>query len=181
MGRRISRYTVIGIVAGCLLSGGLAFILSNPKFLAQFRHDSAKNTKATPTPQRRRDPPTAINIPKINRNLPIKPAEVHDNTWDLFSDAVAWLSTSAAPGDGNVILYAHDWVPLWADLVLLKPGDDIEVEQGNVWKKYKVTTSKAVDQHDVTSILSNSQRLTMYTCEGSFDQKRRVVYAAPVD
>ncbi len=124
--------------------------------------------------------PTAINIPKIHKNLPIKSATIHGNNWDLFGDAVAWLSTSAVPGQGNVILYAHDWGSLWGDLYLLKPGDIIEVQQGNIWKIYKVTESRAVDLHDTQSILSSKNRLTLYTCEGSFDQKRRVVYAEPI-
>jgi LPXTG-site transpeptidase (sortase) family protein len=128
-----------------------------------------------------RVPPTAINIQKIGKNLPIKPAIIHGNDWELFDDAVAWLSTSAAPGEGNVILYAHDWRSLWVDLYLLKPGDIIEVQQNNIWKKYKVTQSLAIDQHDTQSILSNENRLTLYTCEGSFDKKRRVVYATPID
>lgn len=133
-----------------------------------------------PSPQVIHLPPTAINIPKIGKNLPIKSATVHGNNWDMFSDAVAWLSTSAVPGDGNVILYAHDWRSLWADLYLLTPGDIIEVQQNNLWKTYKVTLSRSVDQHDTQSILSNENRLTLYTCEGSFDQKRRVVYADPI-
>jgi len=122
-------------------------------------------------------PPTAIAIPKINKNLPIKPAVVHGNNWSLFDDAVAWLSTSAVPGEGNVILYAHNWNSLWSDLYLLVPGDIIEVQQNNLWKTYKVSQSHWVDQHDIESILSNENRLTLFTCEGSFDQKRRVVYA----
>lgn len=134
----------------------------------------------TPTVNPKPIPPTAINIPKIGKNLPIKPATVRGNNWDMFPDAVAWLSTSAVPGKGNVILYAHDWVNLWADLIRLKPGDDIEIQQSNLWKKYKVTESRAVDQHDIQSILSDKERLTLYTCEGNFDQKRRVVYAEPV-
>lgn len=125
-------------------------------------------------------PPTDINIPRINKNLPIKSASVSGNTWDMFPDAVAWLATSAAPGQGNVILYAHDWTSLWADLYLLKPGDPIEVRQGTLKWTYRVTESRAVDEHDIQSILSKKNRLTLYTCEGTFDQKRRVVYAEPV-
>jgi LPXTG-site transpeptidase (sortase) family protein len=124
-------------------------------------------------------PPSAINIPKIDKNLPVKIASVSGNTWDMFPDAVAWLGTSATPGNGNVILYAHNWRTLWRDLYLLKPGDPIEIQQENVWKKYTVTESRDVDQHDVKSVLSDKNRLTLYTCEGTFDQKRRVVYAEP--
>ncbi len=123
--------------------------------------------------------PTAINIPKINKNLPIRSAHINGNTWDLFGDAVAWLSTSALPGQGNVILYAHDWRTLWRDLYLLKPGDAVEIQYQNTWKRYVVSQSRDVDQHDVQAVLSNNNQLTMYTCAGTFDQKRRVVYATP--
>lgn len=126
-------------------------------------------------------PPTAINIPKIGKNLPIKLATVRGNDWELFDDAVAWLSTSAVPGEGNVVLYAHNWRSLWADLSLLQPGDIIEVQQNESWKTYQVIQSRAVGRQDIESVLSNENRLTLYTCEGSFDQKRRVVYADPIE
>jgi LPXTG-site transpeptidase (sortase) family protein len=138
-------------------------------------------TNVTQTSTAAQNIPTAINIPKIGKNLPIKPASVHGNNWDMFPDAVAWLATSAVPGQGNVILYAHDWVTLWGDLYLLKPGDAVEIQYNNIWKHYVVSESRDVDQHDVQSILSDKNQLTLYTCEGSFDQKRKVVYASPAD
>lgn len=123
--------------------------------------------------------PSAIDIPKIKRNLPIKSAKVTGNNWDLFDDAVAWLSTSQTPGNGNVILYAHDWKPLWRDIYKLVPGDEILVLQEGKWHPYAVTESRLVNEHDIASILSDQNRLTLYTCEGTFDDKRRVVYAEP--
>ena len=50
------------------------------------------NAPAAPSPDPTQ-PPTAINIPEIGKNLLVKPAYVHGNTWDMFDDAVAWLST----------------------------------------------------------------------------------------
>ena len=137
------------------------------------------NAPAAPSPDPTQ-PPTAINIPEIGKNLLVKPAYVHGNTWDMFDDAVAWLSTSATPGEGNVILYAHDRTNLWRDLYLLKNGDIVQVKQAGIWRNYTVTGSKAISPNDVAAIASTNNQLTMYTCEGSFDQKRRVVYADPV-
>jgi LPXTG-site transpeptidase (sortase) family protein len=128
-----------------------------------------------------RYPPTAIRIAKINKELPVQAALVHDNQWDLFSNAVAWLSTSAVPTEGNVILYGHNWRSLLGDLYKLIPGDIIEIQQNNSWLKYSVTESRAISPKDVDAILSDQNQLTIYTCEGSFDQKRRLVYATPVD
>ena len=126
-----------------------------------------------------KQPPTAIKIEKIKKNLPIQAALVKDNQWDMFPKSVAWLSTSAVPGEGNVILYAHNWPTLWADLYKLQPGDSIEVQQNQTWLSYTVTESRAVQANDINAVLNVKNQLTLYTCEGSFDQKRRVVYAFP--
>lgn len=177
--------TTIFLIIVSLIAGITVYFATGPvisigqQILTKIQPAITPIPSLSPTPKSKL-PPTAINIPKIHKNLPIKSATIHGNDWDLFGDAVAWLSTSAVPGEGNVILYAHDWQSLWADLYLLKPGDIIEVQQNNLWKKYKVTESRAVGLHDTKSILSNKNRLTLYTCEGSFDQKRRVVYADPI-
>lgn len=121
-------------------------------------------------------PPTDIKIPKLGLDLAVSPSIVQGNDWELFDDRVAWLSTSAPAGAGNTILYAHDRVGLFGTLYKLKPGDEIDVYD-NKWIIYKVTELHAVMPTDINSILSNENRLTLYTCEGSFDQKRLVVYA----
>ncbi len=138
---------------------------------------SAVSIRVTPVTKQQ---PTSIYIPKINKNLPIQAALVHDNQWDMFDASVAWLSTSSVPGEGNVILYAHNRKQLWADLYKLTPGDVIEVDQNNNKHTYIVTESRTVKPTDVDVILSKEDQLTLYTCEGSFDQKRRVVFAKPV-
>lgn len=138
---------------------------------------SVVSVSVTPTTKQQ---PTSINIPKIKKNLPIQAALVHDNEWDMFDTSVAWLSTSSVPGEGNVILYAHNRQHLWADLYKLIPGDVIEVDQNNNKHTYVVIESRTVKPTDVDILLSKEDQLTLYTCEGSFDQKRRVVFAKPV-
>jgi LPXTG-site transpeptidase (sortase) family protein len=174
------QHTLPFLAIVCIVCGITVYFGTGTLFLMKqrFSNNSAVLIPSqSPTP-RIYGPPISITIPKIGKNLPIKPATVRGNDWDMFDDAVAWLSTSAVPGEGNVILYAHDWPTLWKDLYLLTPGDLIEVFQEGTGKRtYVVTVSKAVDQHDIQSILSDENRLTLYTCEGNFDQKRRVVYA----
>lgn len=172
---------IVSLIVGIIVYIATGPIISTGQLiLSKIQPTIAPSLSLSQNPQAKHLPPTAINIPKIHKKLPIKQAVIHNNNWDLFEDAVAWLSTSAVPGEGNVILYAHDWQSLWADLYLLTPGDIIEVQQNNIWKKYMVTESRAVDLHDTKSILSGKNRLTLYTCEGSFDQKRRLVYAEPI-
>jgi LPXTG-site transpeptidase (sortase) family protein len=173
-----THFALAGIVAGSVLAGiGTFAILNRNVFIKKL---SSTPTAPKPTAKKEIVVPSAINIPSISKNLPIKPATVRGNDWDLFDDAVAWLSTSATPKNGNVILYAHDWKSLWADLYKLKKGDPILVLAGDEWILYSVVESRAVDLHDVQSILTDKDRLTLYTCEGNFDQKRRLVYAQRV-
>lgn len=181
-----SHNTTVFLVIVSMVAGVTVYFATNQVISMGNRIRTSRQTPVAPTPiespapKTTPGPPTAINIPKIHKNLPIKPASVRGDDWDMFGDAVAWLSTSAVPGDGNVVLYAHNWPSLWGDLYLLKPGDIIDVEQNNLWKTYKVTESREVDEYDTQSVLSDKNRLTLYTCEGSFDQKRRLVYADPI-
>lgn len=121
--------------------------------------------------------PTNIKIPKLNLDLAVSPSVVKGNDWQLFDDRVAWLSTSSLPGEGNVILYAHDRIGLFGELYKLKKGDEISIFSKDTWKTYKVTEVHEVTPTDINSILSDRIRLTLYTCSGAFDQKRLVVYA----
>ncbi len=125
-------------------------------------------------------PPTVIKIPILGLNIPVQAAVVRGNQWDMYDHTVAWLSTSAVPGEGNVILYAHNRKGLFRDLYLLKPGDNILVQQQNKWLTYIVNESRSVKDSDVNSVLSQNNRLTLFTCEGSWDQKRLVIYASPL-
>lgn len=176
------RQNVIPFLFLSLSSGVLVYILLGA---------ASPNTKPVPVPTNpvvtvtttpvveTKHPPVAIRIPAIKSELPVQAALVHDNQWDMFDNAVAWLSTSAVPGEGNVILYAHNRANLWRDLYKVKPGDVIEVQQQDTWLRYIVTESRTVTPKDIDAILASQEQLTMYTCEGTFDQKRRLVYATP--
>jgi LPXTG-site transpeptidase (sortase) family protein len=125
--------------------------------------------------------PTEIQILALQKQLPIAAATITDNQWDLFDHQVAWLATSAVPGHGNVILYAHNRPHLFANLNQLKPGDLIQVTLSNGQvSSYQVRDSQQIQPDDVQAILSQVNQLTLYTCAGSFDQKRHVVYATPI-
>jgi LPXTG-site transpeptidase (sortase) family protein len=120
--------------------------------------------------------PTDIKIPKLNLDLAVSPSVIKGNEWQLFDDRVAWLSTSAIPTKGNTILYAHDRYGLFGDLYKLKVGDEVFVYAEN-WITYHITRIHSVIPSDVNSVFGNVNRLTLYTCEGTFDTKRLVVYA----
>lgn len=156
-----------------ILGAYIVFMVSDPLQVTP-------NTFSTPLPITK-TPPTAIKIDRINKTLPVSAAIVEGNEWQLYSDKVAWLSTSAIAGEGNVILYAHNTWNLFGQLYKLRVGDEIQIQQDNKWISYKVKQYRRVTPSDVNAILSDKNQLTLYTCEGSFDQKRLVVYADLVD
>ncbi len=161
----------IGILAVICVGIGTAI------YLLAFRPPASVPVSTSPTATTKL-PPTAIKIAKLGLNIPVQAAVVRGNQWDMYDHSVAWLSTSAVPGEGNVILYAHNRKGLFRDLYLLKPGDSVLIQQRDKWVTYVVDESRAVKDSDVNSVLSLDNRLTLFTCEGSFDQKRRVVYAS---
>ncbi len=128
--------------------------------------------KSIQTPQ---IPPTAISTPSINVNLPIAKAAIVDNQWVLYDDKVSWLATSQIAGHGNVILYAHNRDKLFGSLKNLEIGQEISLQQEGKMYVYQVIQKRRVTPHDVDAILSNSDELTLYTCDGSFDQKGLIV------
>ncbi|HEX6977598.1 MAG TPA: sortase [Patescibacteria group bacterium] len=176
MSKRFIDIAFVGIIS--IYLGFAFFRLSNPIFWERKEAKIGGSIMSTPTTK---FPPTEIKISNIKIDLPISAGLVDGNTWDLYDDKIAWLATSAVPGEGNVILYGHDRRGLFGDLYKLKVGDVVEVKKGNDWFKYRVSEVHRVLPTDVASILSDKNRLTMYTCDGTFDQKRLVVYADPVD
>jgi sortase (surface protein transpeptidase) len=56
----------------------------------------------------------------------------------------------------------------------------IEVWQMGRRTVYRVTQAHKVDSGDVSSIMTDDNRLTLYTCAGSFDEKRHIVTATPI-
>ncbi|MBI3485609.1 sortase [Candidatus Daviesbacteria bacterium] len=124
-------------------------------------------------------PPTQITIPSLDIKLPIAQAQISGNSWTLYNDKVSWLTTSKLPGFGNVILYAHNRRHLFGPLKNIEVGEQIIVEQEGKNYTYLVSEKRKVLPDNVEAILSSRDQLTLYTCDGSFDQRRLVVIALP--
>jgi LPXTG-site transpeptidase (sortase) family protein len=150
---------------------GIVSPISNFLFISPISIENDRPTSNT------KNTPVTLKIDKLNLRLPIQAATVHGNTWDLYDQSVAWLSTSAIAGEGNTVLYAHDWINLFGYLYKLKKGDELKVMQNGKWLAYQVTDNHLINPGDVSAVLSSKNQLTLYTCEGTFDSKRRIVYA----
>lgn len=161
---------------------GVKIVLSpylEPEAFAQNKN-SSDYTQTTPALiPTQEHPPQKIRIPTLNLELSIKAAVIENGQWQLFTDHVSWLSASATPGKGNVILYAHNYPELFGKLNKLSAGEIIEVEQYSQWKQYIVSQVSQVKPNNVDSVISTDNRLTLYTCDGAFDEKRLIVVAIP--
>lgn len=125
--------------------------------------------------------PHKIRIPKLGLDLAVYQATIENNQWALYDDKVSWLATSAQPKQGNVILYAHNRPHLFGNLTKLKVGDLIEVDHSDKTYSYEVRALKRVSPKDVEAVIADTNQITLYTCDGAFDQKRLVVTAIPQD
>lgn len=125
--------------------------------------------------------PASIAIPTLDLDLLIAPGIVKKNQWTLYDDKISWLATSEPPGSGkNVILYGHNRPLLFGKLDSLQIGEEIIViDSSGAAFTYTVAQTRKVSPEDVDVIISPKNQLTLYTCEGSFDEKRLVVIAYP--
>jgi sortase (surface protein transpeptidase) len=124
--------------------------------------------------------PIGLKITAIDLALSITPAEIENNKWQAFPNAISYLKTTAIPGaKGNSVLYGHNWPNLLADLKKVKPGDNINIiYSDNSSKDFEVEYVTKVSPSE-TSILKDSpdNRITLYTCAGFLDSERLVVIA----
>ena len=124
--------------------------------------------------------PTSISVESAGINIAIAPGLIREGEWTLYDDKAAWLSSSSVPGLGNVIIYAHNREGQFAHLDRAEVGDKIVLAYKSNPLIYKIEDIKKVEPGDVGAILSDKDQLTLYTCEGTFDEKRLIVIAKPI-
>lgn len=124
--------------------------------------------------------PSSVSFPSLSLTLPVASGSINNNLWTLYDDKASWLSSSEIPGGGNVILYGHNRKGLFGGLKALELGDKINVVHNRKVYTYLVSEKRKVTPEDVGAVLSGENRLTLYTCDGTFDQKRLVIVANPL-
>lgn len=122
--------------------------------------------------------PTQVSFGQTN--VSVVTAGITDGVWPLSNDSAVYLDGSGQIGQqGNAVIYGHDTNKVFSKLKKLVPGDVITLatQQGDQFH-YQVELSQSVTP-DQTHILAptTDERLTLYTCEGIFSQKRRVLVA----
>lgn len=167
--------------AVCILySALLLFHRYNPTRLVFANYTSSRQAACL----ERTYQPVSIRLSSLERTLPIIPATIQNNKWDLTDRGVSYLTSSVLPGEqGNSILYGHNWTNLLGSLNKMRPGQNIEINYSNGMKRiFSIDTMVEVDPSQ-TNILNQTtdKRITLYTCSGFLDSKRLVVVGKLVE
>ncbi|MCU0667047.1 MAG: sortase [Patescibacteria group bacterium] len=126
--------------------------------------------------------PTRLIIPRLGINLPIQEGKFDEATqsWTLTSNAVHYAVITSKPNDlsGNTLIYGHNTVQVLFPTMLLQPGDEllIESQEGYIYSYAYVADSnvKPSDTSILTTI-SSKPILTLLTCNGLFNENRRLM------
>ncbi len=126
--------------------------------------------------------PKRLIIPRLGITLSIVPGQYDPvtKTWTLTDTDVQFAGMTALPNDrsGNTLLYGHNTDKVLAPTDRLVEGDIAQVitQNGRTYT-YTFTSGRSVDPND-TSVLkqtSTSPTLTLLTCDGLWDEKRRLM------
>jgi LPXTG-site transpeptidase (sortase) family protein len=103
-----------------------------------------------------------------------------DGKWILDGNYVLYLPTSGKLGQGgNTVLYAHNREKLFGNLKDVSIGDTVMLgdNEGNIYS-YKVYSMEYIKPYEVEKINTDkSDTVTLFTCDGWFDETRLVVKA----
>ena len=103
-----------------------------------------------------------------------------DGKWVLTDNYALYLPQSAHLGEGgNTILYAHNRKGLFGNLKKTSVGDIVVLEdvKGKAYK-YSIYSIEYVKPYQIEKINTNAKdTVTLFTCDGWFDQMRLVVKA----
>ena len=124
--------------------------------------------------------PKFVSVPKGKIYAQIATGGYKYGKWILDDDFVLYLPTSDKLGQGgNTILYAHTRERLFGNLKKTSVGDLIILGDANgKMYNYSVYSIEHIKPYQTDMINTNvKDTVTLFTCDGWFDEKRLVVKA----
>lgn len=161
---------MIAVGAFILVASSTVYFYKNyqsPQVLAQSDYSDPNSTS-----------PVKIVISDIDISVPVKAAPNYQ-----FSDNEAiFINSTQAIGEGNSVIYAHNWDKLFGKLKKVKIDDSITIYLANGKQaNYKVSQIHTVPADTINILKATSDsRLTLFTCTGFFDKDRLVVVASQI-
>jgi len=170
---------IILITVGIILIAIGAFLLVRYQSLSLPLSKSDKNSAASESigglswPQ-------WISIPNSKINAQIAAGGYKEGKWVLDDNFALYLPTSGKLGEGgNTILYAHTRERLFGNLKKTSVGDLIILGDANgKMYNYSVYSIEYIKPYQTDMIETNlKDTVTLFTCDGWFDENRLVVKA----
>ena len=124
--------------------------------------------------------PKWISITKSKITAQVTAGGYKEGKWILDDNFALYLPTSGKLGEGgNTILYAHTRERLFGSLKKTSVGDLIILGDANgKMYNYSVYSIEYIKPYQVEKIETNVRdTITLFTCDGWFDEKRLVVKA----
>lgn len=124
--------------------------------------------------------PSWINIKKSKITALVAAGGYEDGKWILDKDFVLYLPTSSKLGEGgNTILYAHSREKLFGNLKKASVGDIVILGDANgKMYNYSIYSMEYIKPNQIEKINTGiKDTVTLFTCDGWFDEKRLVVKA----
>jgi LPXTG-site transpeptidase (sortase) family protein len=125
----------------------------------------------------------SLQIESLDIFLPVFPATIRNEVWEINPEGVSHLISSANPGEGNnIVLYGHNKKALLGNLKNIDDGAIIELTMTNGRTYQYITESMIVVSPDEIELVlpSDYEKLTIYTCFGFADRERLVIVAKPL-
>lgn len=169
---------IFSIIIGILLIIFGVFLLVSYQTLSLPLSDSSMASESS-------EPlwPKWINISKSKITVQVRAGGYENGKWILNNNFAFYLPTSWKLGEGgNTILYAHTRDRLFGSLKKTSVGDIIILgdANGKIYN-YKVYSIESIKPYQVEKIETNiKDTITLFTCDGWFDEKRLVVKAGKV-
>ena len=124
--------------------------------------------------------PEWISIKNRDITVEVTAGGYEDGKWILDGNYVLYLPTSDKLGQGgNTILYAHNREKLFGNLKNVSIGDTVLLgdSHGKIYA-YKVYSREYIKPYEVEKINTDKRNtVTLFTCDGWFDEERLVVKA----
>lgn len=124
--------------------------------------------------------PKNLTIPSLGMDVSVSQGGIKDGEWILSDKEASYLPTSGELGEGfNTIIYAHNTLKLFNPLKYAELGEVIVVKDTK-GKEYRfvIFSKEDIDPSNLQKLYTKEKNvLTLFTCDGWFDQSRLIIRA----
>lgn len=167
-------------ITGILLTAIGAVLLAYANFFA-FPDDNPRAQTKIESASTAASLPVRVLAKKAGIDATVTIGGYENGKWILSKNNALFLPTSQMPGEGgNTVLYAHKRKGLFATLKNLSLGDTITLYDLNgKTYTYAVYKTENIKPNQMEKIQTNKNNtITLFTCDGWFDENRLVVKAS---